>query len=285
MLSVVLCVRNGQDHIREQLESLAAQDYEGPWELIVVDDGSTDQTTSIVDEFALELPLHLVRVRHGTGLANARNVGCAHARGELVAFCDADDVADPSWLSALVRASEHSQIVGGHLEERELNDELVWRWRYPMTDGGLPGAFERWITPVGANMAVSASLLTSLGGFDPALATGEEVDLAIRAQIAGHVPFYAADAVVHYRHRHGELHLARQAYRYGKGNTDLYRRHRDAGIPPVTAGRIVGTMWRILRGVPKACLSRASRGAWLRFAAYTAGQLRRSLQLRVFWLG
>lgn len=285
MVSVVLCVRNGEDHIREQLESLAAQDHPGPWELIVVDDGSTDRTTSIVEEFVPELPLRLVQIEHGTGLAHARNVGCAHARGELVAFCDGDDVAEPSWLSALVLASERSQIVGGHLEERELNDELHSTWRYPMTDGALPRAFGRWVTPVGANMAVSASLLAALSGFDTALVTGEEIDLAIRAKCAGHTPLYAPDAVIHYRHRNSIRHLARQAYRYGLGNTDLYVRHRGAGIPPPSARGALSVGWRILRGVPKACLSRSSRGGWLRYAAYTAGQLRRSAQLRVFWLG
>lgn len=285
MISVVLCVRNGEEHIGAQLESLALQDFDGTWELVVVDDRSTDRTAEIVGSWDERLPVRLVHVRDGNGLANARNVGIEEATGDLVLFCDADDVAAPGWLSAMAAAGARSTVLGGHLEERLLNRGGIVDWRYPLTDGALPGAFGRWRTPVGANMGFSTALLRELGGFDPALSTGEEVDLAIRAQLAGHTPVYVPDAVMHYRHRDSLRHLAKQAYSYGRGNADLYRRYRSGAIETGVSRQLVGAIGRVLRGAPRAALDRSKRGAWVRYAAYTAGQVTRGVQLRALWIG
>ena len=102
LVSVVMPVRNGARYIGEQLTALAAQSYHGPWELVVADNRCTDRTVSVVERFRSALPVvRLVEASTRVSLNHARNVGAAAAAGELLAFCDADDVADRDWLAAL----------------------------------------------------------------------------------------------------------------------------------------------------------------------------------------
>jgi glycosyltransferase involved in cell wall biosynthesis len=285
VISVVLCVHNGEEHIEAQLESLARQDFDGEWELVIVDDRSTDSTVDVVARFEARLPVRVVSVVEGSGLSNARNVGIAAALGDFVMFCDADDVADPRWLSELARGASDATVVGGHLEEQLLNPESIGAWRYPLTAQGLPGALGRWITPVGASMGFAAELLRQLGPFDMSLRTGEEVDMAIRAQLAGHVPVYVPTSVMHYRHRADVHALARQAWAYGRGNAELYIRYRDCGAEPRGVTDLVRAGGLVVRGIPKALLNEDRRGAWLRHAAYAGGQLARGTQLRALCVG
>jgi glycosyltransferase involved in cell wall biosynthesis len=90
LVSVVTPVYNGEAFLRETLESIFAQDYE-PFEVIVVDDGSTDGSAAIARSY----PAARYIRQHNQGPAAARNAGIAAARGEFLAFVDADDVALP----------------------------------------------------------------------------------------------------------------------------------------------------------------------------------------------
>ena len=103
LVSVIVPVLNGGTHIREALESAIAQSYQN-LEIIVVDDGSTDLTPSIVKELAeRDNRVRLVRKSNG-GVASARNLGIRHARGTLIAPFDADDLWHPDKIARQVRA-------------------------------------------------------------------------------------------------------------------------------------------------------------------------------------
>src|SRR5688500_9296124 len=97
--SVVVPVRDGAATIGEQLAALAQQDFPGSWEVVVADNGSRDGTADVVRSFRDRLPgLRLVDASARPGASHARNAGAAAATGEVLAFCDADDVVDPGWL-------------------------------------------------------------------------------------------------------------------------------------------------------------------------------------------
>ena len=99
-------VLNGEEHIGDQLAALAAQTYRGEWELVVVDNGCRDRSMEIVREWAPRLPsVTIVDATARRGLNRARNAGAAAARGDFLAFCDADDVATPGWLEAMAEAA------------------------------------------------------------------------------------------------------------------------------------------------------------------------------------
>jgi glycosyltransferase involved in cell wall biosynthesis len=105
-VSVVIPVRNAADHLEEQLAALASQTYEGSWEVVVADNGSTDASLEVVRSWALRVPhLEIVDASDRAGPSHARNVGAAAARGRVLAFVDADDVAAPTWLAELVAAA------------------------------------------------------------------------------------------------------------------------------------------------------------------------------------
>jgi glycosyltransferase involved in cell wall biosynthesis len=285
MFSVILCVHNGEPWLSEQLASLARQTFVGDWELVVVDDRSTDGSGAVANAWADRLPVRVVNVESGAGASNARNVGSQAARGEYLIFCDADDVADEQWLESMAVASEAADVIGGGIEEVLLNDESIREWRTPFTPGKLPVAFGRWPCPPGANFGMRASLLVDIGGFDPLLPTGEEVDVAIRAHLAGHPTLFVPEAVMHYRHRGSMRQLARQSYRYGTGNVQMYQRYGAQGVAPTPVGDIAKSFLRLAKGVPGAVVSRRRRGSWIRYASYLAGQSVGCVRYRVRWIG
>src|SRR5687767_10581339 len=110
-------VLDGEAHIGDQLAALAAQTYRGDWELVVVDNGCTDRSMDIVREWEPRLPsVTIVDATARRGLNRARNAGAAAARGDFLAFCDADDVATHGWLEAMAEGATGADMIGGRLE-------------------------------------------------------------------------------------------------------------------------------------------------------------------------
>ncbi len=130
LTSVVIPVLNGADSILRQLEAVEAQEYDGAWEIVIVDNGSDDGTVEIVRAWAGgKGNARLVRASDVRGAAHARNRGVAAAEGDFIAFCDADDVVTPQWLTELTRAATRADLVGGSLSTRALNGAEVRSWQ------------------------------------------------------------------------------------------------------------------------------------------------------------
>ena len=103
-VSVIVPFYNIESCVDYCLGSLLAQDYEGEYEILCVDDGSTDKTSSILDKYAaLNSKISVIHKENG-GLSDARNFGVKHAKGEYITFVDGDDVVSPYYLSTLVDA-------------------------------------------------------------------------------------------------------------------------------------------------------------------------------------
>jgi len=142
LVSVVIPVFNAAATIAEQLAALGRQTYAGEWEIVVADNGSTDDTAAIVDAYRSELPaLRVVDASARSGPAFARNTGARLARGDFIAFCDADDVVADRWLEALVVASTAFDVVTGIEDAERLNSETVQSWRSPRAEGLPRGRF------------------------------------------------------------------------------------------------------------------------------------------------
>jgi GT2 family glycosyltransferase len=174
-VSVVVPTRNHADALRQCLNSLLEQDYpRKSFEIVVVDNGSTDDTPHVVMESAEESHEHPpVRfIRHETrGLNRARNAGINAALGNPICFVDDDVVAPPGWLSAMVAGFEgHADAgcFGGPI--RLLLEGKVPRMcgREPLGETELElGKEERAVDTVwGANMAITRTALTRCGPFD-----------------------------------------------------------------------------------------------------------------------
>lgn len=179
LISVVICTRNRADHLSRAIQSVVEQGWcEDQYEVIVVNNGSTDRTREVVRSFELN-----GRVRHefeGTvGLNHARNTGWLRARGRYIAYLDDDAVACPGWLAAIEEAFAATPgmgAVGGRVDPiwdgdrpRWLSDAItlsltILNWSdQPMAIDIRRGYL------VGANMAVPRSVLAEVGGFHPGL--------------------------------------------------------------------------------------------------------------------
>jgi glycosyltransferase involved in cell wall biosynthesis len=113
-ISVVLPAFNAAQVIEIQLEALACQDFPGSWEVIVSDNGSTDRLMAVTRTWSQHLPsLSVIDASAIPGAGFARNCGVRAARSTRIAFCDADDVVTPSWLTAIYQGLEDCDIVTG----------------------------------------------------------------------------------------------------------------------------------------------------------------------------
>jgi glycosyltransferase involved in cell wall biosynthesis len=279
---VIVPVRNGATTIGEQLDALAAQTYEGAWEVVVADNGSTDGTPALARSWRERVPgLRVVDVSARPGPAYARNAAARLAEGDFLAFCDADDVVEPRWLDALVEAAGEYDAVTGVLDASALNDPDVQAWR-PARARRLPHAGFLPFAP-SCNLGVWADVFERTGGFDLEYPQSEDVEWSWRMQLASYRLGFAPDAVVHYRYRTALRGVVRQGYALGIASVRLYRDFARHGYrrPPITRGlRIWG--WLVLR-LPYLA-RRRTRGTWLRRAAEAAGRVAGSARYRIVFL-
>jgi glycosyltransferase involved in cell wall biosynthesis len=285
LISVIVPVLNGEDHVAEQLAALASQTYAGAWELVVVDNGCTDRTIEIVRDRAGGLPgMRIADARANRGLSHARNAGAAAARGDFLAFCDADDVATPGWLAAMAEAARHADLVGGRNEWETLNDPVVVAWRStaPMTELMRDHGFMSYAS--GGNLGVWSTVAREIGWDEQFTFGSSDMVFAWRAQLAGHRLTFAPDALMQLRFRSSIVATARQHYRYGLSGPRLHRAFRGAGIPKPDNRDALKRWRRLLVQIPDLWSSRERRGGWIRIAAFRMGRLVGSVRSRALVL-
>jgi glycosyltransferase involved in cell wall biosynthesis len=221
---VVVCAYDAERTLDECLASLRRIRYPN-FEVIVVDDGSKDGTRAIAEKF----PEFRLISHENRGLSAARNDGIRAARGEVVAFTDADCAVDPDWLTFLVHrlVSGGSAAVGGpNLPPAEdaWVPEVVARAPGGPTHVLLSDSEAEHVP--GCNMAFWRRHLDEVGLFDPVFrSAGDDVDICWRLQDAGHVIAFAASALVWHRRRHSiRAYLAQQAG-YGRAEALLLLEH------------------------------------------------------------
>jgi len=272
-VSVIVPALNAAEHIGGCLAALLAQTYPAErTELIVVDNGSVDQTRGRVRESGARL---LVERRVHSPYA-ARNAGFEHATGDVIAFTDADCVPAKDWIER-----------GLALLEREAADLVAGHVRF--TYAGRPAAAQlldaitnldqaRSVADRGAaktgNLFVARHVFDAIGRFDSERRSGGDVAFTARASGAGFTLIYAEDAVVEKPAR-GALALARKQYRVGRGEISTWQ---EAGL----------TREQIARGVLRALLPVHPRYLRARLAARGPSGRQRGflpLWLTSWWIG
>jgi glycosyltransferase involved in cell wall biosynthesis len=206
-VSVVIPVFNGGQFVGQAILSVLKQTWRD-LEVIVVDDGSTDETPSVVGEFGDRI-LYLRQERQGVSVA--RNAGIRAARGEYLAFLDADDVWLPQKLQRQIECLNDNPDVGavgcGHyVVDRELNileKKIPSCWQSPLEDLLL---FRSNWGLFSSTLLVRRSVIERVGGFDPSLSTSADWDLAIRIARQCGVTF-VGEPLVYYRQHGANMHL------------------------------------------------------------------------------
>jgi glycosyltransferase involved in cell wall biosynthesis len=221
-ISVIVCTYNGARTIRDCFEGLRRLDYPS-FEVIVVNDGSTDATPDIAREYGF-------RVISGRnhGLSHARNVGLRAASGEIVAYIDDDAYPDPDWLRYLAvgfLGSAHAGIGGPNLPPP--GDGLVAE-SVANAPGGpihvLLSDREAEHIP-GCNMAFRRKALLAIGGFDPQFRTaGDDVDVCWQLREQGLTLGFHPGAVVWHHRRNSVRTYLKQQMGYGRAEALLERK-------------------------------------------------------------
>ena len=255
-ISVVICAHNSAATLDECLQHTCALDY-AQLEIIVVDDGSTDATA----EIAAKYPVFLVRIPH-SGLATARNEGFRLARGELIAYLDADAYPTPEWPYYLALGFDASNVGGCGGPNLPPEDAPISAHVVARAPGGpvhVLTSDDRAEHVPGCNMAFWKLVLTDIGGFDPVYtAAGDDVDFCWKTLDRGwKIGFHPAAVVWHHR-RPGLRPYLRQQRTYGRSEALVEARHPARFTAAGTArwrGRIYNsltpsiTRQRIYRGL------------------------------------
>jgi glycosyltransferase involved in cell wall biosynthesis len=223
--SVVVCTYNGSRTLEQCLRSLQELDYPD-YEVIVVNDGSTDDTPKILDRFPEVKAIH----QPNRGLSAARNVGLHAATGEIVAYTDDDCFADPGWLAHLVDQLERTgaSAVGGP----NLTPEDGWLAACVAASPGQPTHVlesDQVAEHVpGCNMAFRRDALLAINGFDPLYRrAGDDVDVCWRLQQSGRWITFAPGAFVWHHRRQGPRAYLKQQMGYGEAEAVLRFHHPD----------------------------------------------------------
>lgn len=268
-ISVIIPVYNGARTIASCLESVLGQTYPADaYDVIVVENGSTDNTSAIVKQYPVRLFHSDIR-----GPAAARNLGLAETDADIVAFTDADCVADSEWLSELVKPYADPEVggVGGAIlayDHHERTVAEIFSEEYSPLVNFVSGEHEFLPHLYTANASYRRGLLAETGAFDPRLVTAEDVDLAWRLQLqTGARLCYSAQAIVYHRHRSTSVDLARQYRQYGFGEILLDTMYGKCPGYPRDRGH---QGWRILSQL--ATLPRYAAAALLRHVRLIAGR-------------
>lgn len=216
-ISAVICTYNRANVLPAAIESLVQQNLApSDYEILVVDNASTDATASIVQEGFRHVPHLRYLYEPRLGLSQARNTGWQAAQGQYVAYIDDDAIADRFWLCTIIQTFETLHPCPGCITGKILP---IWEiprpgWltdryllRLSVQDWSSTPRFlksDEWI--VGANMAFPRAILLASGGFSTSLGRigkrllcQEETELRERLEQAGHAAYYHPEILVHHR--------------------------------------------------------------------------------------
>ncbi len=215
--SVLLAFFNERDRVATAIESVQAQTY-ADWELLAVDDGSTDDSAEIVARYAFrDSRIRLVRRPHG-GVSAARNAGIAAARGRYCALLDADDAWLPGKLERQLPLLDERTVVFSDAWVEEEGRRFRWARRVNQPDGVFPrgDVFDDLVRQdfvCVSTTVVPTRLIRDIGSFDETVAISQDWDLWLRLSLAG-VPFeYAQEPLAVYQVRAGSLSSDDEALR------------------------------------------------------------------------
>jgi glycosyltransferase involved in cell wall biosynthesis len=282
-VSIVMPCRNNAEVIAGQLAALSRQEWDGSWEVIVADNGSTDATTEVVEKHRKNLPhLSLIDASARRGAAYARNAGVAAARAEAIVFCDADDEVGSGWLAAMGHGLAEHDFVAARLDIEKLNlPEIVKTVSNPQAEGLQQVAYPPHLWHAsGASLGVKRKVHERIGGFDESLLYLEDTDYCFRVQLTGIELCFLADAAVHYRFRPNPQALFQQARHWGQYNVLMYKRYRESMRLDRPWRRHLSRWHTLLRRAP-CLLDKEQRLAWMKSLGTQIGVLQGSIKYGV----
>jgi len=283
-ISVVIPARNEETRLGAQLDALLSQHFDGEWEIIVVDNGSSDGTAALVHRYILTSP----RIRYllADAVADqsfAANAGVTASEADAVAFCDGDDIVAEGWLAAMATGLETHDVVTGPNELDQLNPPWLADSRGRSIEGPL-GTFAG-IFPLirGNNYGVRREVWATTGPLRESFFPVADQEFSLRCWLHGIDIVGLPDAIVHYRYRDTARVLWRQGFAYGSHRPWIARLLADAGKP--TPPRFAGwKSWLMLVVKLPNIATRRGRATWIWIAGNRFGQIVGSVRYRIVML-
>jgi hypothetical protein len=208
-LSLLICTRNRAKQLAQTLQRVAKIRTQLNWELIIVDNASTDTTVAVVEEFAVTYHRSVQTiVQEGRGVACAKNAGWQAARSEIVCCIDDDCYPEENFLDAMFQSFNEDRelgFVGGRILLHDPTDRRITIQESLEPLSFSAGSFIRPGVIQGANIAYRRAALEEVGGFDPwfgagAIYSGDETELMARLSAAGWKGAYNPKPVVYHHH-------------------------------------------------------------------------------------
>lgn len=263
-ISIIIPVMDRAEELGRCLDSISRLRYpKEKLELIVVDDGSRDNSKEVAASFGAVV---LDSGGTGTGPAAARNCGSKVARGELLAFIDSDCIASAEWLEELVGLFDDPEVaaVGGLVDGMHTTSFLD---RYEIVMSSLTlGNRERsgqqgedtFYLP-SCNLLVRSSAFREASGFKPEMHVGEDVDLTWRLRDTGHRIIYMPKGRIGHEHRNAFFPFLKRRFQYGTSEAMLQVLHpirqKRMIVPPVLAVALLISVASVIRLNPFGAVS------------------------------
>lgn len=253
-ISVIIPVKNRPDDLRDCLTSIFAVKWDSErLEVIVVDDGSDDNTPQVAEE----LGAVVVRRETSGGPSAARNAGAAIACGDVLAFIDSDCTVDDTWLTDLAPyimadgigalggfvASYYNTTPLDRYEEAMSSLSMGKRLLYEANTEG------NFYVPT-CNMLVRKAAYDEVGCLNPEMHLGEDVDLCWRIRNSGRGLLYVTSGRAWHKHRNALFQMLKRRLQYGTSEADLYKRHQEKKkifpVPLASFGFWLGLLLTVL---------------------------------------
>ena len=259
-ISVIIPAYNASKTIRANIQAILDQTH-SPYEIIIVDDGSIDNTAAIIQSFSNVKYIY----QDNAGPATARNTGAKAATGDVLFFTDSDCVPNQDWLAKAISGFEESGVgvVCGSYDianadsilARGIHAEILYRHHHLMPE--RPKAFGSY------NFGVKKNVFFEVGGFSEqyAQASGEDNDLSYKIRKAGYDIYFQKAALVKHHHPTKVMRYLKEQFRHGYWRAKMYGDHpeymqgddytfwKDMWEIPLSAGVLLGVV-AVLFGAP-----------------------------------
>lgn len=277
-LSVVIPCRNGERYFAHQLDALVAQKTSFVWELVVVDNGSTDRSAEVAMTYRDRIQLRVLSATERASQGYARNVGAQVARADTLVFIDADDEIEPGFLTSMFTMLQDHELVTSPASFDSVNPE--WNREAHLVAESSSGSFAP--RALGSAVGVTRRALEGVGGW-PEDVPCEDMALSFRLQQCGVSVAFLPSPMVRYRVRSSLRGLFKQTRAWGYKEAMLHRDFGGLFVHDRSASLAVSEWLGTLRAVLTA-RSRADLAQCAVRLGYCVGRLHGSLRYRVFYL-
>lgn len=277
-LSVIIPCFNGGATLATQLEALSRQTWGKPWELIISNNGSTDNSVEIARQYEDRFPFfQIIDASDRQGGPYAINRGAMAARSDRLACCDADDEVHSGWVAAIGNALDKHDVVCGKFQFDKFNEPHIARQSAKVWENGL---FTGRFLPGGGsgNLGIKKWIHDAIGGFDECLPHAYDADYYWRLQLEGFQLYFEPEAIIQIRVGRVNPTLS-SLYRRSKNrfasNYWCYKRYKKFGmLPPPSLMGSFGKWVNILRkGIWIQRQALSQKAIWRQSLAQQTGEL------------